>query len=284
MKSLEDFINESMLYEKHDKNIDNASLISDEDKIIDFLNRHYLFDECPIKDKLDYIEIKKEGNKNVVNVKQGQLILRRSKNLALVPAGGLFTFGEVKDFIIEDCKNLKTLKGAPQKCDFFVIDTCPMLEDLTYAPKQIHEFHVENCENLTSLAGFPNVCDILILSELPSLKSLEGLPKNIGKDLWIDTCESLTNFVGAPKTIGGDFRCTWCDNLVSLEGVPQEIGGDFCVARCSRDFKEYDYVPNSVGGKFIKDEKVSDKNIDRSKFEVIDYAKKFYEFWKKSLY
>lgn len=48
-----------MLYEKHDKNIDNASLISDEDKIIDFLNRHYLFDECPIKDKLDYV-IKKD--------------------------------------------------------------------------------------------------------------------------------------------------------------------------------------------------------------------------------
>ena len=283
MKSLKDFINESMLYEKHDKNIDKASLISDEDKIIDFLNRHQLFDECPIKDKLDYIEIKKEGNKNVVNVKRGQLILRRSQNLALVPAGGLFTFGEVKDFTIYSCKNLKTLKGAPQKCDFFAIDTCPMLEDLTYAPKQIHEFHVENCENLTSLAGFPNVCDILILSELPSLKSLEGLPKNIGKDLWIDSCDSLTNFVGAPKTIGGDFRCIWCDNLVSLEGVPQEIDGDFCVARC-RDFKEYDYVPNSVGGKFIKDEKVSDKNIDRSKFEVIDYAKKFYEFWKKSLY
>lgn len=284
MKSLKDFINESMLYEKHGKNIDNVSLISDEDKIIDFLDRHYRLNGNRIKDCLDYVEIKKEGNKNVVNIKVGQLSLSNSKNLALVPAGGLFTFGEVKDFIIDGCKNLKTLKGAPQKCDFFVIDTCPMLEDLTYAPKQIHEFHVENCENLTSLAGFPNVCDILTLSELPSLKSLEGLPKNIGKELWIDTCDSLTNFVGAPKTIGGDFRCTWCNNLVSLEGVPQEIDGDFCVARCSRDFKEYDYVPNSVGGKFIKDEKVSDKNIDRSKFEVIDYAKKFYEFWKKSLY
>lgn len=284
MKSLKDFINESMLYEKHGKNIDNASLISDEDKIIDFLNRHYFISEARIKDNLDFIEIKKEGNENVVNIKKGQLILRDSTLSSLVPPGDLFTFGEVKDFIIDDCEDLKTLKGAPEKVDFFVINGCPSLEDLTYAPKQIHEFHLETCGGLTSLTGFPNVCDILILAELPSLKSLEGLPKNIGKDLWIDTCDSLTNFVGAPKTIGRDFRCTWCDNLVSLEGVPQEIGGDFCVARCSKDFKEYDYVPNSVGGRFIKDEKVSDKNIDKSKFEVIDYAKKFYEFWKKSLY
>lgn len=284
MKSLTNFISESMLYEKYSKNIDSAKQVSDEDKIIDFLNRHYLISEARIKDNLNFIEIKKEGNENIVNVKKGQLILRDSTTSVLVPPGGLFTFGEVKDFIIDDCEDLKTLKGAPKKSNFFVIHGCTKLTDLTYAPEKIHEINIENCENLTSLAGFPKVCDVIILSDLPSLKSLEGLPKNVNKELWIDTCNSLINFVGAPKSIGGNFRCTWCDNLVSLEGVPQEVGGDFCVARCSKDFKEYDYVPNSIGGRFIKDENISDKNIDKSKFEVIDYAKKFYEFWKKSLY
>lgn len=281
MKSLSNFINESMLFEKHGKPVEKPEPISDKDKIIDFLNRHYLLNENPIKGMLDWIEITKEGNKNVVNVKKGQLILRRTQNLALVPAGGLFTFGEVKEFIIEGCKNLKTLKGAPQKCNFFVIDACPMIEDLTYIPKQIHELHITDCKNLTSLDEFPNICDTVILADLPKLTSLEGLPKYMKGSVAIENCNGLTNFVGAPKSVGKDFDCMWCDNLVSLEGVPQEVGKDFLVVRCG--FKEYDYFPNSIGGKFVKDEKIAGKNIDKSKFDVINFTKKFYEFWKKSL-
>ena len=79
------------------------------------------------------------------------------------------------DFDCTWCKNLKTLKGAPQKCNFFVVDDCPMLEDLTYIPKQIHELHITDCRNLTSLDEFPNICDTVILADLPKLTSLEVL-------------------------------------------------------------------------------------------------------------
>ena len=108
---------------------------------------------------------------------------------------GLFSWGEVDGFFeCSNCKNLKSLEGAPEKIgEYFYCGYCDKLTSLEGAPKIVGSgFYCEGCINL---------------------KSLKGAPKKVKGVFNCNYCDKLTSLKGATKNVGGNFECRKCPNL-----------------------------------------------------------------------
>ena len=129
------------------------------------------------------------------------MLFRSNRQITELPV----QFGKVTgNFSINNCSNLKSLKGSPRSVGGnFDCRSC-MLESLDGAPEEVGGFF--HC-------GY-NV-----------LTSLEGGPKEVGKS-YICAYNRLSNLKGSPEFIRGEFRADGMD-LDSLIGAPKTIGGLF---------------------------------------------------------
>ena len=120
---------------------------------------------------------------------------------------------------INQCKNLKTLKGAP----YVVFGT----------------FYCIECGSLTSLEGAPEkMCGDFFCRYCDSLKSLKGAPKYLSGEFNCSGCKNLESLEGVPDKIYGDFDCSNCKSLKSLKGLPSSIEGSLYLPKIDSLFDE----------------------------------------------
>ena len=120
---------------------------------------------------------------------------------------------------INQCKNLKTLKGAPHTIfgTFYCIE-CDSLTSLEGAPEKIAgDFNCRYCDSLTTL---------------------EGAPKYLSGEFNCSGCSKLESLEGVPNKIYGDFDCSDCKSLKSLKGLPSYIEGSLYLPKIDSLFDE----------------------------------------------
>jgi hypothetical protein len=190
MKSLYDTyvnLNEGILTDI-DKTIkDSDDLL----EIYDFINNNY--NEI-LQNELTVSKHKINGKYHVSS--EAYVIVKNTNMKSLV--NDLFVWDTVTAFICNNCKNLKSLEGAPKKVNgTFACNYCDSLTNLIGAPDEVECFYCNNCKNLKSLEGSPKKCI----------------------NFNCTFCNSLTNLIGAPKYVDIEFKCDYCNNLSSLEGI-----------------------------------------------------------------
>ncbi len=221
MKSLSNFINESLIDEE------------DMREIYNFINDNYKFASSQ-GDKFEDYE-----NKTTVRKESGIYIIdfdgviTPNEDIEYL-TNDLFNWGEVAIFELYNCNKLKSLVGAPKSItDLFRVEKCNGLSDLVGAPQKVVDFKCMKCDKISSFNGFPKVVygDVQI-EDLPKLTSLRGMPEQLNGDLIIDTLDGLTDFNGLPRFVKGDFTCMYCKNIKSSNGLPKSVKGDFVVTSC----------------------------------------------------
>jgi hypothetical protein len=224
MKTLNDYINESLLDDLEDleRDSDNGAKLSLIEK---FLKENYnISGSYTISN--DIVDVK--GSVTVENKKLTEL------------TNGLFEFGFVSGlFDCSDCAQLTSLEGAPKKVNIgFICSRCSKLINLEGSPEEVGmSFICGNCTKLTSLKGAPNkVGGSFNCSNCPSLKTLEGAPDEVGDNFNCSYCQKLTSLKGSPRNVEGNFTCTDCPRLDSLENTTRHIGGHLYCVRCKRNF------------------------------------------------
>ena len=182
-------LDESILTDM-DKTIQNGDDITE---IYDFINSNY--NEIAL-DKLIISKYKINGKYKYRVSTDAHVGVKNTKITTLV--NDLFVWDTVKTFYCNNCKNLKSLEGAPKKVSgTFTCNYCNSLTNLVGAPEEVNNFYCNNCKNLKSLEGAPKTC--------------------INFDCTF--CDSLTNLIGAPEHVDTEFNCSYCKNLSSLEGI-----------------------------------------------------------------
>lgn len=127
------------------------------------------------------------------------------------------------NFICDECVNLKSLDGAPEKVggDFSCFE-CTSITSLNGSPKTVGKnFICRNCKNLNTLEGAPNEVGLgFSCSDCPKLTTLTGAPQIVHDDFVCNNCSSLKTLKGAPKKVGGSFICVG-HSLTSIKHIPK---------------------------------------------------------------
>ena len=120
---------------------------------------------------------------------------------------------------INHCKNLKTLKGAPNS--------------------MFGGFYCIGCDSLTTLEGAPEkIAGDFFCRYCDSLTTLEGAPKYLSGEFNCSDCSKLESLEGVPNKIYGDFDCSGCKSLKSLKGLPSYIEGSLYLPKIDSLFDE----------------------------------------------
>ena len=118
MKSVKQYINESLL--------DNEDeLTNDEGLVRVFLNKNYNFQGGTLTIRSD-----KDHNFIVDYTGKVKVINKDIEELT----NGLFVFGRCKEFLCNQCSNLKSLKGGPRECEKFSLAACGSITSYVGAP------------------------------------------------------------------------------------------------------------------------------------------------------
>lgn len=142
---------------------------------------------------------------------------------------GLFKWGEVKDFLIDNLWKLKSLEGAPKECRVFSCKGCEGLINLIGGPQYAEHFYCDRCRKLESLEGAPEQCVIFGCSSCPNLKSLKGAPR-VCTTTFCCSSTDITSLEGAPRECDV-FQCNNCPRLKTLKGAPRRVDTFEC-RRC----------------------------------------------------
>ena len=138
-------LDESILTDM-DKTIQNGDDITE---IYDFINSNY--NEIAL-DKLIISKYKINGKYKYRVSTDAHVGVKNTKITTLV--NDLFVWDTVKTFYCNNCKNLKSLEGAPKTCINFDCTFCDSLTNLIGAPEHVDtEFNCSYCKNLSSLEG-----------------------------------------------------------------------------------------------------------------------------------
>lgn len=249
MRTLNERLIESLLDDETELVNDNTTLIEQ------FLNDNYII-------KGTYTI--KNG---VVDVDGDVRISRGVQSDITELTNRIFEFGTINgDFIINDCINLKTLKGGPKKVKYdFLCNYCEKLENFEYAPKYVgKKFEADYCGNLKSLKGLPkkvesisliacklitnleDICDAneYILDGCPNLKSLEGLPTSHEYSLTVANCKKLKSLKGCGKKIG--YLDIIKSSLDSFKDGPEILSGNLYMDYAK--IKSLDGFPKIIKG------------------------------------
>ena len=188
MKTLKEYITEGILDIEDNINIDTSDMTKD--VIEQFLKENYNI--------VGSYTIKETKNGFMVNAKD--YVSVKNKNITSL-TNGLFEFGKVgNDFFCDQCSNLTTLEGSPQKVG--------------------KDFYCRGCNSLTSLKGAPQkVGWSFYCIDCDSLASLKGAPKEVGRDFYCRGCKSLKSLKGAPQKVGGSFYCVDCSTQFTQDDV-----------------------------------------------------------------
>lgn len=159
----------------------------------------------------------------------------------------IFEWNEIDGEFICFKKNIESLEGFPQKVYNTKYDGCAInvnqcrnLKTLKGAPDIVFgDFYCIECDSLTSLEGAPeNIAGDFNCRYCDSLKSLKGAPKYISGNFNCADCHNLESLEGAPKKIYGDFDCGFCKSLKSLKGLPSSIQGSLYLPKIDSLFDE----------------------------------------------
>ena len=102
---------------------------------------------------------------------------------------------------------ISSLKGCPIKVDGgFDCERCKNLTSLKGAPNECKSFDCSNCRNLTSLEGALNECEYFDCSDCDKLTSLKGSPKKVLGNFVCNYCNSLKSLKGLPDVIEGNLK------------------------------------------------------------------------------
>ncbi len=163
---------------------------------------------------------------------------------------GLCTKG-VKEFYLERCNKLESfdvqfekdmerfgsmgstrlnsLKGSPQKCGVYSIQTSKALKNLQGAPTEVLVFKIINCPGITSLQGAPAKVSSIFFDRLPGITSLSTLSDSGEYELFeVTRCINLKEISKRISTqnfnAGGSPRLTInpgelkCSNSIAFKG------------------------------------------------------------------
>ena len=217
----------------------NESLLDDEDELFDRNDKTLI--ELWIKENYKiYGALKIHEDKHGFVVDSNDKIEVTNKDIKSL-TNGMFQWGEITGgFDCSGCTELRSLEGAPNKCNWFDCFECTELRSLKGAPNECEDFNCfgctelmtlegapkkciwlncSGCTELISLKGAPNKCDWLNCSECTELRTLEGAPN---KCIYFNCakCTELRSLKGAPNKCWGCFNCSECTGLRSLEGAP----------------------------------------------------------------
>lgn len=248
MRTLNERLIESLLDDEDELVNDNTTLIEQ------FLNDNYI-----IKNTYTI----KNG---IVDVDGDVRISWDTQSDITELTNGMFEFGTINgDFIINDCINLKTLKGGPKRVKGdFLCNYCEKLKSFEYAPYEIEGAFVTIDCGVTSLKGLPKrikfigltQCDNLIdldyipdadkyiLSDCAKLKSLKGLPQDHEYSLDVSGCKKLKTLEGCGKKMGY-LSIEHC-KLDSFIGGPEVLSGNLYMNESN--IKSLDGFPSIVRG------------------------------------
>lgn len=235
MKTLKEYINESLL-DDFDA-MSSASTTDIRKEIKQFLKDNY-------KKSSNFKISKKPNNDGYYEVDCSKCsdIEVGNKNITSL-TNNLFIFVNIKgDFDCSYCRNLTSLKGAPEEVDGdFYCSYNQKLTSLKGAPKEVKGFFsCSHCNNLTSLKGAPKKIKLTFnCNYCSNLKSLEGAPEEVGEDFYCNDCSNLTSLEGAPKEINYVFDLTNCINIKSLKGAPKKVRTWYSLGNV-QSFDEYD--------------------------------------------
>lgn len=159
----------------------------------------------------------------------------------------VFEWNDVDGEFICFNKNIESLKGFPRKvynkdtngCAIN-INQCKNLKTLKGAPHTIFgTFYCIECDSLTSLEGAPEkIAGDFNCRYCDSLKSLKGAPKYLSGSFNCAYCKNLESLEGVPDKIYGDFDCGYCKSLKSLKGLPSHIEGSLYLPKIDSLFDE----------------------------------------------
>jgi hypothetical protein len=162
-------------------------------------------------------------------------------------ANDVFEWNEIDGEFICFKKNIESLEGFPRKvynkntngCAIN-INQCKNLKSLKGAPNSIFGgFYCIECDSLTSLEGGPEkVAGDFLCRYCDSLKTLKGAPKYLSGEFNCSGCSKLESLEGVPDKIYGDFDCSNCKSLKSLKGLPSHIEGSLYLPKIDSLFDE----------------------------------------------
>lgn len=277
MRTLNERLTESLLDDEGELVNDNTTLIEQ------FLNDNYII-------KGTYTI--KNG---IVDVDGDVRISWGVQNDITSLTNDIFEFGTINgDFNINDCINLKTLKGGPKivKGDF-LCSYCKKLESFEYAPheiegafitmdcgvttlkglpKRVKNIDLSYCDNLIDLDYIPDA-DEYILSDCVKLKSLKGLPQDHEYSLDVSGCKKLKTLEGCGKKMGY-LSIEHC-KLDSFIGGPEVLSGNLYMNESN--IKSLDGFPSIVRGEIYAIKSRLHIPLKIFKDEFIPQNVKFYQ-------
>ena len=159
----------------------------------------------------------------------------------------VFEWNEIDGEFICFKKNIESLEGFPRKvynkntngCAINV-NQCKNLKSLKGAPHSIFGgFYCIDCDSLTSLEGAPEkIAGDFLCRYCKSLKTLKGAPKYLSGEFNCSDCHNLESLEGVPDKIYGNFDCSGCKSLKSLKGLPSSIEGNLTLPKVDSLFDD----------------------------------------------
>lgn len=193
---------------------------------------------------------KTESGKILIN---GKGRIEFTNKTAKSVVNDIFEWNEINgEFICFKC-NIESLEGFPRKViskdlgkGGININQCKKLKTLKGAPSIVFgHFYCIGCDSLTSLEGVSEtVAGDFLCGNCDSLKILKGAPKYLSGSFDCSGCNKLESIEGVPDKINGDFDCSNCKSLKSLKGLPSSIGGSLYLPKIDSLFDE-------IGAKII---------------------------------
>lgn len=187
---------------------------------------------------------KAESGKVLIN---GTGKIEFTNKTAKTIANDVFEWNEIDGEFICFKKNIESLEGFPRKvynkningCAIN-INQCKNLKTLKGAPHTIFgTFYCIECDSLTSLEGAPEkIAGDFLCRYCDSLKSLKGAPKYLSGEFNCSGCKNLESLEGVPDKIYGNFDCSNCKSLKSLKGLPSSIEGSLYLPKIDSLFDE----------------------------------------------
>ena len=134
---------------------------------------------------------------------------------------GIFKWGSVKgDFECTNCPNLKSLEGAPEKCNRFNCSYCENLVSLEGVSKTCDKIRCTGCTKLKSLKGVPVHLELLDLEDCVNISSLTELSSTQIRTLLCSGCIKIKNFKGVNAV---SIACNGCTGIKSLRYLPVNL-------------------------------------------------------------
>lgn len=179
MKSLK----ESLLNSQENTQLFEKNVGAIEPAVEEYINANY-----DISGELTF-----EQNNGVYIVNCDDDVEVKNKNIDKLTDG--FEWGEVSgSFYCSDCKNLKSLEGAPKFVGGdFDCSGCKNLKSLEGGPTDVRiNFDCSHCDSLMDLMGAPEYVEgDFICSHCKKLSSTEGMPDDVVGSIVSDHCPKL---------------------------------------------------------------------------------------------